>query len=236
MGSSIMRPNDQSDNKPMYTLPKRASKWLHRCLRTIGKVIAAAVLVTTASVAHAHKLNLFTYVEGDKVFVDGYFADGTKARNSSVTVRNGAREIVIEGTTDEEGQFNFKLATPSDLHIVLNAGLGHQAEAVIAATEFGGAASPAAAAAVTTPTTAAPHATATAETEAVATALDARELETTIQRAVSEGVRPLAKEIMDLREKAKVSDMIGGVGFIVGAFGLWALFTSRRNTRNDPPT
>lgn len=227
-----MRPNIQFDNKHMCTLSKRPSKWFPRRLRAIGKVLAAAVLVTTASIAHAHKLNLFTYVEGDKVFVDGYFADGTKARNSSVTVRNGARDVVIEGTTDEEGQFNFKLATPSELHIVLNAGLGHQAEAVIAATEFGGTASPAAAAA---PATTEPHGTATTETAAVATALDARELETTIQRAVSEGVRPLAKEIMDLREKAKVSDMIGGVGFIVGAFGLWALFTSRRNTRNDPP-
>lgn len=226
-----MRPNEQSDNKRMCTLPNSASKWIHRCLRTIGNVMVAAVLITTASVAHAHKLNLFTYVEGDKVFVDGYFADGTKARNSSVTVRNGAREIVIEGTTNEEGQFNFKLATPSDLHIVLNAGLGHQAEAVIAATEFGGTASPAAAA--TTPATTEPNAT--TDTETAATGLDARELEATVQRAVSEGVRPLAKEIMDLREKAKVSDMIGGVGFIVGAFGLWALFTSRRNTRNDPP-
>lgn len=230
-----MRPNIQFDNKHMCTLSKRPSKWFPRRLRAIGKVLAAAVLVTTASIAHAHKLNLFTYVEGDKVFVDGYFADGTKARNSSVTVRNGAREIVIEGTTDEEGQFSFKLATPSELHIVLNAGLGHQAEAGVAATEFGGAASPAAAAAVATPATDEPNGTATAETVAVATAFDARELEATVQRAVSEGVRPLAKEIMDLREKAKVSDMIGGVGFIVGAFGLWALFTSRRNTRNDPP-
>ena len=221
----------------MTIAPLTVTHRLRYVAHATSRMIAlTAALAATSGVAQAHKLNLFTYVEGSKVHVDGYFADGTKARQSSVTVRNSAREIIVEGSTDEQGQFSFTLATPSALQIVLNSGLGHQAEALLSEGEFGGDTPETTAAAIPAPTkNMAVASKATPTAAATMATFDAQQLETTVQRAVSEGLRPLAKEIMELREKAKVSDMIGGVGFIVGVFGMWALLRSRRNEQPETP-
>ena len=50
----------------------------------------AAVFLLMSPTAFAHKLNMFAYVEGDEIFAEGYFTDGKKAKNSTITVFDAA--------------------------------------------------------------------------------------------------------------------------------------------------
>src|SRR3569833_1742452 len=48
--------------------------------------------------AYAHKVNVFAYLEGDRVYVQGYFLDGKKAKNSKVTVYAAATSLSSKGS------------------------------------------------------------------------------------------------------------------------------------------
>lgn len=189
-------------------------------------------LLCLSTPALAHKLNMFTYAEGKEVHVEGYFADGTKAKNSTITVWNDARETVVEGITDEAGKFTFSIAEPTNLRIVLNAGMGHQTEHSMLANELGettAAASPAQA--EKSSSALAPQTTETMATTTQPTP-QPTDLTPVIEKAVANALLPLAREIAELKDRTKLSDMIGGIGFIIGIMGLFA-FSKTRNRATD---
>jgi nickel transport protein len=53
-------------------------------------------------------------------------------------------------------------------------------------------------------------------------------LDAQIKRAVAEANRPLARELSALKNKVYTSDIIGGIGFIVGFLGLYAFLKARK--------
>jgi nickel transport protein len=88
------------------------------------------------SPALAHNVNIFAYVEGDRVYTESYFNDGKKCVHSEITVFDSAGTRLLEGTTNQDGEFSFLAPSKTDLRIVLNAGMGHQNEYVLPASEF----------------------------------------------------------------------------------------------------
>ena len=50
--------------------------------------------------------------------------------------------------------------------------------------------------------------------------LDAEELSIIVERAVSKRVRPLERELKDLKNEIRFHDILGGIGYIVGAMGI----------------
>lgn len=166
--------------------------------------------------AYAHKANVFAYPEGDRVYVQGYFLDGKKVKNSKVTVYGGNDKLLVEGLTNEEGEFTFPISDKQGLRIVLDAGEGHQAEYRLSAAEVAG---------MQAATAQRPSADPTAVTADAASPVPTH---AELRRAVAEGVMPLAREIAELKERRSVSDILGGIGFIVGVLGVFAYFQARR--------
>ena len=182
-------------------------------IRSILVMIAVASL---SGPVLAHKVNVFAYVEDEQLYIEGYFNDGKMARNSSVEVRDGDGEVVISDVTDDQGQLTLDLPQQSSpLRIVLNAGMGHQGEYVMSAGDLGGAAP--SAAVVTPPPAPTPG-----------PAVDQAQLEATVQHAVNEAVKPLVKALEAAQERASLSDIIGGVGLIVGILGAFAFYKARQ--------
>lgn len=186
-------------------------------------VIGLIVMGAMTSTAYAHKVNVFAYVEGDQVYVQGYFSDGIKAKNSEVTVSAADGRQLAHGQTNEEGAFTFPIHGQRDsLHIVLNAGLGHRSTYDIPADEM-----------TDTPATSDPPLPA-AETaggndpEGAAVPAQPSLSEAAVRKAVAEGVLPLAREISELKERRGFSDIVGGIGFIVGILGVFAYFKARQ--------
>jgi len=200
----------------------------HSLIRRRRTGVTLLWLLCLSTPAFAHKLNMFTYAEGKEVHVEGYFADGTKAKNSTITVWNDARETVVEGVTDEAGKFTFTITEPTNLRIVLNAGMGHQTEHSMLANELGDTSTASSVAqAEKSSSTLAPQTVVTAAATPQPTPLPT-DLSPVIEKAVANALLPLAREIAELKDRTKLSDMIGGIGFIIGIMGLFA-FSKTRN-------
>lgn len=76
--------------------------------------------------AFAHKVNIFAYTEGDTVYTESYFPDGKKVKGGRIEVYDSQGKKLLEGVTDEKGQFNFKLPKIDKLKIIINASMGHR--------------------------------------------------------------------------------------------------------------
>ena len=105
--------------------------------------VTVAILITVMPLAPtivvrslAHRINVYAWVEGGTVFVEAHLGHGTKARNARVEVFNSANVKLLNGKTNENGQFSFKIPEVTDLRIVVNDGMGHRSEFTIPASEL----------------------------------------------------------------------------------------------------
>ncbi len=190
-------------------------------LRFLVLVLAALCVPT---VALAHKVNVFAYVEGDTVCTQSYFNDGAKCRNSEIKVFDAQGNVLLEGKTDAQGEFSFVPPVKTDLLIVLDAGMGHRAEYKFQAAEL----------ADTLPTKVTPTPRAE-ETDGMATpapdssapppvqvSLD--ELEPLLERKLA----PIRKLLLASQRRARFTEIVGGIGYIVGIMGLLMFFKARK--------
>lgn len=182
--------------------------------------LLSIMLCMFGSSAYAHKVNIFAYLESDRINVQGYFLDGKKVRGGKVTVYSDSGTLLSEGVTNEEGEFVFHMPVKQGVRIVLNAGEGHQAEYSFSADELTeGAGNRSSTQGNVTPASA---------NVAVESSLGAPPVDASLRRAVAEGILPLAKEVAELKERRAASDIIGGLGFIIGVIGLFAYFKASR--------
>jgi hypothetical protein len=84
----------------------------------------------------AHRVNLFAWVEGDTVYVESKFSGGKKVKAGKIIVTDPQGTELVKGTTDENGEFSFKVPKKTELKIVLLAGAAHRAEWTISAAEL----------------------------------------------------------------------------------------------------
>lgn len=178
----------------------------------MNRLLFFVLLFSCASAAQAHKLNIFTYTESGKIFVESYFSDGIIPKDAKVTVRDGDNNEILSDIVNAEGSYTFDVPKAEKITVMVDAGLGH----VVSATLEGGemtsvSADPSNAVAV-----------GDAATPAVAG------LEAQIRKAVAEANKPLAREISQLKNKVYTSDIIGGLGFIFGFLGLYAYLSSKK--------
>lgn len=183
-------------------------------------------VVLSAEKVYAHKVQMFTHVEGDTVFLEGYFPDGKKTINSEVTVfDNKSGEELLRGETDNEGKFSFKTPKKADLKIALNASLGHKTEYVLRGSELSD--------------TAGVKADKKASADkvkkenkgtgtAVNTSADTSDIQLAVERGVEKGVTPLMRGFAECKEHVLYSEIIGGIGYIFGVLGIVLYFQSRK--------
>ena len=92
-------------------------------------VFMASLSVISINIpALAHKATIFAWVEGDTVFTESKFSGGREATGARVLVFDRAGKQLLEGKTNNKGEFSFKIPKLTDLRIVLDAGMGHKAE------------------------------------------------------------------------------------------------------------
>jgi len=96
-------------------------------MKTLLHLFVPVVLILlTNSTALAHKVNLFAYVEGGKVYTESYFPDGTPVESGKVLVYDSRNSLLLEGLTDKAGLFSFNVPKVDDLTIVIEATMGHK--------------------------------------------------------------------------------------------------------------
>ncbi len=168
----------------------------------------------------AHKVNIFAYVEGDKVYTESYFNDGKKCVDSKIEVFDNQENKLLEGITNENGEFSFK--TPQeegDLKIVLTASMGHRAEYIISANEL-------------VDTVGSIKEELEEPVPVVSpevSSFDLKEIQSLMEDALDKKLEPILREIKRSQEhKISPTEIIGGIGYIIGIFGIIAYFLSRK--------
>jgi nickel transport protein len=181
--------------------------------------------------ALAHRVLVFAYAEGDTIHTESKFVPNTPVRQGDVQVLDQkSGKVILTGKTDNQGKFSFKIpaaaaAQKMDLRIVTGAAMGHQGEWLLKAASYLQAGKTAAA-------SSAPAAPAAASAPAPAgkpAAVDQQLLEEVVNKALERQLGPMREQLAEMAvHRASLTDIIGGLGYIAGFFGLWAYFQSKR--------
>ena len=174
----------------------------------------------------AHKVNIFAYVEGDKVYTESYFSDGKKCIDSKIEVFDNRGNKFLEGLTDKEGEFSFEIPSKDvidgDLKVVLTASMGHRAEYSVSADELRGAVG------LIKEETEKPIPAVSPEIYS----LDLKQIQSLIEDALDKKLEPIMREMREIKksqeDKISPTEIIGGIGYIIGIFGIIAYFLSRK--------
>ena len=179
-------------------------------------VLCLAVIV---SQAFAHRVILIAYVEGDTIFVESAFSDGTLCNNADIEVFDPSGKKLLEGRTDENGKFSFKPPRRTDLKLVLDAGMGHRDDYIVRAGEL--------------PELVGESPKHQGSSEAVA-GMDPEEIESIVDRVIEKRLRPLIQLVAKSQRKTCFSptEILGGIGYILGLAGIVMYFKSRKGGKS----
>ena len=92
------------------------------------RVAVSFLTLALTATAYAHKVSIFAYVEGERVYTESYFVDGSGCSNCKILVYALDGTSLLEGQTDAEGLFDFATPDAESLRIVVEAGMGHRNE------------------------------------------------------------------------------------------------------------
>ena len=83
----------------------------------LGLLGAFLIVMVSAAICFAHKVNIFAYVEGDLVYTESYFPDGHKVEKGKIEIYDSRNNKLLTGITDKKGIFNFRPPKKDDLKI-----------------------------------------------------------------------------------------------------------------------
>jgi nickel transport protein len=196
-----------------------------------------------AAPAGAHKVSVFAYVENGRIMGEGYFADGAKAQGAAVTVTDASGRELAKAETGRDGAFSLPLPSASaPLTVIIMASEGHRNQYVLTAADIGAASQapgPTSGQASAQPAAQAPVASAAAASAPAVRTPDAAELAEAVDKLVEARLAPIKAQLarlVELGDKVGVKDVVGGLGWILGLFGVAAYFASRRNAMGRDTT
>ena len=180
-----------------------------------------SIIITGSNVpALAHKVMIFAWVEGDTVFTESKFSGGKKAINARVEIFDKDGKKLLEGKTDNKGEFSFKIPKLTDLRIVLNAAMGHKAEWTVPESEIreaGNILEKKSAVEPSGPTT---------------VGLSKEEVKKIVEDSLDKKLRPIVRMITESKNnEPSLTEIIGGIGYIFGLMGVALYFINRRKKR-----
>ena len=186
-------------------------------------------LIFSVPFAYAHKVNIYAYAENGMIHTESYFSDGTKCKDSVIEVfdkKSGTK--LLEGKTDESGIFSFKIPKTTSLKLILHASMGHQAEYILGEDEVREA--------VKVPSK--PESGAAIKTRKKKTAevpelkdMPESKIEAIVEAVVDKELKPTERMLFKLQESNRrpgITEIIGGIGYIIGIFGIIAYFKAKR--------
>jgi len=177
---------------------------------------ASILIISTNLPALAHKVIIFAWIEGDTVFTESKFSDGKKAINSQVLVFDRDGKQLLEGKTNNKGEFSFKIPKLTDLRIVLNAAMGHKAEWKIPESE------------IRETMGASENKAAGGSSQSIGVGLSKEELKELIDESLDRKLRPIVRMMNESQSKGpSVTEIIGGIGYIFGLMGVAIYFKNR---------
>lgn len=202
---------------------------------------AAFLLMVQAGPLYAHKVIVFAWVDGNTIHSESKFHGGRPAKEAPVEVVDLNGEKLLEGKTDEKGAFSFTIPKKTAMKIVLKAGMGHQGEWTVPLEDLVG------------QDTGSHQKTATGEKAAPDVAppsparvglsslpservdcLTREEVSAIVEEALDKKMafmNETLNRLLDPQKDPSLSEIMGGIGYILGLVGLAAYFQARKEKR-----
>ena len=188
------------------------------------------ILFWVAVDAHAHRVTIFAWVDGDTVYTQSKFSGGKRVNNGQINVYDPDGNLLLSGNTDEKGEFSFKLPGKTSLKIELLAGMGHQSEWIVQAEEVGD--TKQGNSVVTDLSESDDNLSDKKSQAAVAAGMTREEFEEVVEAAVEKKMKPVMEMLSDLSDPGpRLQDILGGIGYIIGLAGIGAYFKNREKSR-----
>ncbi|MFT6932874.1 MAG: nickel transport protein [Paracoccaceae bacterium] len=182
-------------------------------------------LMCAAAPATAHRVILSVFVSGDQIEGELGFSNGAIAAGTLVEVFDPEGAKLGEVITDTDGFFVYEPRQPITHVFRANLGQGHVAEVTMPVADLprhlasGG-------------TIAAPSPVGGTVESTIQRPVTSPDLEDLIASVVRDEVRPLRREVAAYREKNDLQSILGGIGYIVGLFGVGFYLAARRKLKD----
>lgn len=207
-----------------------------------------------APTARAHKVIMFAAVQGNKIEGEIYYQGGTPVQEAQIAVKDPDGNTLGTVTAGEDGKFFYQPHARHDHHLVAELGMGHRVEYVVRAKELPAELPEHTASSSTPEPSAADHQHA-ADHEHVAghehvgghdhgaghehgvkgelfsdspAEPEKGEAGGPDVGALSRQVAALRADVERWKTRLRLQDILGGCGYILGIFGIWAYVLSRR--------
>ncbi|CAM3316948.1 hypothetical protein [Thalassospira profundimaris] len=194
--------------------------------RSLMLVFALGMLVFGTAPAQAHKVIASLFPSGSNIEGEIGFSNGVMAENTLVEIFDLDGNKIDEVTTDGDGFFVYMPSQKIDLRFRADLGAGHVAEATFAIADLTDVD-----AAVQTASSKTPVASGVGSNAGPAIT---REQEEIIATIVRDELRPLRRELTAYKEKNDLQSILGGIGYIFGAFGIIYYIAARRLRAKAP--
>jgi nickel transport protein len=179
------------------------------------------VLVFALSLTvHAHKLKVFAAIEGDSIKGFIYFPGGGKPGELKLKVYQNDK-FVTDIMSNKTGNFVYKPLKEGSYRFVADSGDGHLGDFTVT-WEVGGSAKK-----VVSEKSVKPEATSHSGN------INHDLLGEQIQKSVDKSLYPLKVKLDELENRIQFRDILGGIGFILGLFGIFAYFKSLTKKQNN---
>lgn len=174
--------------------------------------------------AAAHRVNIFAWVEGDMVHTQSKFRGGKRVKMGEVVVYDQDGKPLLSGKTDDQGEFSFKIPGKMSMKMVIKAGMGHQGEWTLPLEELSGVSGSTA-----EPATAVMKTSETPDT--AKSGINSEEFRRMVEKILDQKLKPVIGLLVETRKEGPtLSDILGGIGYILGLMGLAAYMHFRRKS------
>jgi len=186
----------------------------------LAQLVLVLAAMSVSFLAQAHQIRMSVYVEGNDLEGEIYYVGGGNPPGAGAQVELKLDDKVLATTVaDKEGLFIFESVSPDSYSVRADGGQGHVAFYELDRSEF---------------PDAEPQAEVATETESRNTAAVNSELQCSpmtpqqLQKAISKAIRPLREKIDRYEAKTRMHDVLGGIGYIFGLFGLFMFIRNRK--------
>lgn len=186
-----------------------------------GVTVSIGMVIAPVPSAYAHKVFIYAWHDGDTIYTESYFGAKRKVKDGMIRVFDLSGKKLLEGRTNEQGEFSFKCPQKTDLRIVLEASMGHKNECILKAEELSGAPSAG---------TEAVNADSEKTESITSTSTDTEQIRAVVEQVLDSRLTAIKKELAAIRNEryTGITEIIGGIGYIVGIMGLIMYLKSRK--------
>lgn len=185
-------------------------------MRNKAIFMIALVSLLISPLSQAHLLKVFAWSEGSAVAGNAYFSGGIPAKGARIQLKDASGKVLVTGHPNAKGDFHLEVPQNTvAVQVIADTNDGHIAHWSLK----------------TAATATKPKSKAATTKAQATTGIDQQQLKQLVTEAVAEQIGPLRMELDKDASAFRLSDILGGIGYIFGVFGILIWLKSRKTAQ-----